>query len=762
MSSLLLLLCLPLNAAPVEPLPKTVQFNRDIRPILSENCFQCHGPDKNQRKADLRLDLEKGAFADLGGYRALEPGKPTKSALFQRITAKEAHEQMPPRKTGKKLTPRQLALVKRWIEQGAKWQKHWSLIPPTRPKMPRVEGARLANPIDAFIVRRLRRMNLQQSPRASARTLIRRLYFDLIGLPPSPEAVAQFKVEDFDRAVNRLLASPQFGERLGIYWLDVVRYADTNGIHGDNHRDIALYRDYVIDAFNENKRFDQFTLEQLAGDLLKDATDEQKIASGFNKLLMTTREGGAQAKEYLAKYASDRVRNTSTIFMGVTLGCAECHDHKFDPFTQKDFYSFAAFFADVRDVPVGKQPTVQIPTSEQRQQIQQIDEEIAKLQKDKKQAKRVAELRKQRAQILKQAPRTMISMRVNPRTMRILPRGNWLDDSGKVVQPATPPSLSSLAVKGRASRLDLANWLTKKENPLFARVFVNRLWKLFFGQGIVKTLDDFGSQGTWPTHPELLDWLAIEFRESGWDVKHMIRLMVSTETYKQSSRVTKELRERDPYNRLLARQSRFRLDAEMIRDNALSVSGLLSLRMGGRSVKPYQPSGYWVHLNFPKRTWKRDQGENLYRRGVYTYWCRTFLHPAMLAFDAPTREECTVERPRSNTPQQALVLLNDPTFVESARALATLAIRKEKETSQRLDFVFRRALQRSPRPLESRLLTALLKKHLDDYGKKPQEAAELIRVGDSPAPSEINAIELAAWTSVTRALMNLHETITRN
>ena len=541
-----------------------------------------------------------------------------------------------------------------------------------------------------------------------------------------------------------------------------MRYADTNGIHGDNHRDIALYRDYVIDAFNENKRFDQFTLEQLAGDLLKDATDEQKIASGFNKLLMTTREGGAQAKEYLAKYASDRVRNTSTIFMGVTLGCAECHDHKFDPFTQKDFYSFAAFFADVRDVPVGKQPTVQIPTSEQRQQIQQIDEEIAKLQKDKKQAKRVAELRKQRAQILKQSPRTMISMRVNPRTMRILPRGNWLDDSGKVVQPATPPSLSSLAVKGRASRLDLANWLTKKENPLFARVFVNRLWKLFFGQGIVKTLDDFGSQGTWPTHPELLDWLAIEFRESGWDVKHMIRLMVSTETYKQSSRVTKELRERDPYNRLLARQSRFRLDAEMIRDNALSVSGLLSLRMGGRSVKPYQPSGYWVHLNFPKRTWKRDQGENLYRRGVYTYWCRTFLHPAMLAFDAPTREECTVERPRSNTPQQALVLLNDPTFVESARALATLAIRKEKETSQRLDFVFRRALQRSPRPLESRLLTALLKKHLDDYGKKPQEAAELIRVGDSPAPSEINAIELAAWTSVTRALMNLHETITRN
>lgn len=823
-----------------QPLPEKVQFNRDIRPILSENCFQCHGPDENQRKADLRFDEQESAFADLGGYRAIEPGKPKKSELFKRITASEPRLLMPPRKIDKKLTPYQVALIQRWIEQGATWQKHWSLIPPTRPELPILQTLDAGNnEVDLFIRRRLEREKLQPATDAEPRTLIRRLYFDLLGLPPTQEEVDQFEQEAktnldsaVDRLVNRLLASPRFGERMAIYWLDVVRYADTNGIHGDNHRDIALYRDYVINAFNRNKPFDQFALEQLAGDLLPNPTREQRIASGHNRLLMTTREGGAQAKEYRAKYAADRVRNTSTIWLGVTLGCAECHDHKFDPFTAKDFYSFAAFFSDIQETPVGQQPTVMFPDDEQKQQLQQYNQQIQSIQKvlnqsttaiedaqvkwefeilerlgknDKpetvlkrkdlinileiepekrteaqskkladyyrsitpllnKERKQLAKIQKEKSQFEKTIPRTLVSNSVKPRMTRILPRGNWLDDSGDIVKPSPPAALPTVkSEKKQFNRLDLAHWMTQKDNPLFARVFVNRLWKLFYGQGIVKTLDDFGSQGTWPTHPELLDWLAIEFRASGWNVKHMIRLMVTAKTYRQSSRVTPELRELDPYNKLLARQSRYRLDAEMIRDNALAVSGLLVQRAGGRSVKPYQPAGYWAHLNFPRRSWKRDTGENLYRRGVYTYWCRTFLHPGMLAFDAPTREECTVERPRSNTPQQALVLLNDPTYVEAARVLAAKVMRESKsDTMTGIRIAYKAILQREPRQLELQLLTALYQKHLVSYQKDAQSAKELLSVGEMANPQDLNESELAAWTSVTRTLLNLHETISRN
>ena len=381
-----------------------------------------------------------------------------------------------------------------------------------------------------------------------------------------------------------------------------------------------------------------------------------------------------------------------------------------------------------------------------------------------KERKQLAQIQKEKSQFEKTIPRTLVSTSMKPRPTRVLPRGNWLDDSGQIVKPSTPGTLPTIqSEKEKLNRLDLAKWMTQKDNPLFVRVFVNRLWKLFYGQGIVKSLDDFGSQGTWPTHPELLDWLAIEFRESGWNVKHMIRLMVTAKAYRQSSRVSPELRELDPYNKLLARQSRYRLDAEMIRDNALSVSGLLVQRAGGRSVKPYQPAGYWAHLNFPRRTWKKDTGENLYRRGVYTYWCRTFLHPGMLAFDAPTREECTVERPRSNTPQQALVLLNDPTYVEAARVLAAKVMHETKNNIQAgIRYAFEQILQRVPRSMEIELLTSLYQKHLASYQKDAQSAKDLLTVGDMPNPKELNESELAAWTSVTRTLFNLHETITRN
>ncbi len=824
---------LPVSEARADaPIPAVVEFNRDIRPILSDNCFACHGPDKNQRKADLRLDTEEGALADRGDSRPIVPGKADQSELIRRVTAKAKGERMPPAKFGKQLTPRQVALLRRWIEQGAKWEKHWSRIPPKRPPLPPLPpgaGNGPVNPIDHFILARLAEEELPPSPEADKRTLIRRLAFDLTGLPPAPDEVDAFLADPspgaYANLVERLLASPHYGERMALYWLDLVRYADTGGYHSDNHRDVALYRDYVIRAFNDNKPFDRFTVEQLAGDLLPNATVEQKIASGYNRLLMTTEEGGAQPKEYMAKYAADRVRNASSVWLGATLGCAECHDHKFDPFTTKDFYRFAAFFADIKEKAVGRQDQDRLPTADQAAQLRLLDAQAAALQKtlstptpelDAAQAKweaaltlpqiralpqnvtdlllvepakrtavqkhalaayyretapqlepvrrQLTDVLRRKDAILKAAPTTLISTSVTPRLMRVLPRGNWLDDSGEVVSPGVPLSVAPFGIQGRrATRLDLARWLTAADNPLVARVFVNRLWKLFFGQGIVRTLEDFGSQGAWPTHPELLDWLAVEFRDGGWDVKHLVRLMVRSQTYSQSSAVGELLHRRDPYNRLLARQARFRLDAEMVRDNALAVSGLLSRHIGGPSVKPYQPAGYWAMLNFPKREWVNDHGDSLYRRGLYTYWCRTFPHPSLVAFDAPSREECTVERPRSNTPLQALVLLNDPTYVEAARALAERIVREGgRDAESRIQFIYRQALNRAAAPEERKALSDLYERHLRQYQADRQAAGALLATGEHPAPKDVDAAELAAWTSVARVILNLHETITRN
>ena len=755
------------NATAAEP----VSFNRDIRPILADNCFACHGPDKNQRKAGLHFDTQEAALADLGGRKAIVPGSVEESELIDRITAQDK-SRMPPEKFGKKLAKEHIDLLRRWIEQGAKWDKHWSLIAPTRPAVPSVDNKDWSRqPLDAFVYARLQRENLTPAAEADKRTLIRRVSFDLTGLPPSPEEVDAFLADGspqaYEKVVDRLLASPYFGERMALYWLDIVRYADTGGYHSDNHRDIWLYRDYVIDAFNKNKPFDQFTIEQLAGDLLPAATRETRIASGYNRLLMTTEEGGAQAKEYLAKYSADRVRNASSVWLGSTLGCCECHDHKFDPFKTKEFYQFAAFFADIKEKAVGRQDQDKVPTEEQTARLKQFDADTAEMLKEgpptPETSKKVAELRKQKDDFDKTLPATLVTTAVAPRVMRVLPRGNWLDDSGEIVKPGVPASLAPLKFTGeRASRLDLAKWLTAADNPLVARVFVNRLWKLMYGQGLVKSLEDFGSQGTWPTHPELLDWLAVEFRESGWDVKHVLKLIVLSRTYRQSSQLDEALKQRDPYNALLARQNRYRLDAEMVRDNALAVSGLLVGKLGGPSVKPYQPAGYWAMLNFPKREWQNDTGEALYRRSLYTYWCRTFPHPSLIAFDAPSREECTVERPRSNTPLQALVLLNDPIYVEASRVFAERILKSGDTTEKRIDFAYRQALDRKPLPEETQLLTALVEKHLKQYREDKAAVAALLSAGASPAAKDLDPAELAAWTSLARVLLNLHETITRN
>jgi hypothetical protein len=758
----------------------TVEFNRDVRPILSNHCFVCHGPDSNLRKAKLRLDVEKEAVP-----RVLVPGKPQESEFYTRIVSRDPEERMPPAKANKPLSNEQTDILRRWIEQGAKYERHWSLIAPRLAELPKVKDTGWPrNSIDDFILARLEKEGLKPSSEADRRTLMRRVYFDLIGLPPSPAEVDSFLAdrtpEAYEKVVDRLLTSQHFGERMAMYWLDLVRYADSAGYHSDNERNVAMYRDWVIGAFNRNLRFDQFTIEQLAGDLLPHPTADQRIASGYNRLLQTTEEGGAQAKEYTAKYAADRVRNLSSVWMGVTLGCCECHDHKYDPFTTKEFYKLAAFFADVQERAVGRQEQTTFPTPDQAEQFKKFDAEIAALQKrateqkgDPKQQPMAADTQKQLEQIKKQkaafagtVPSTLVTMAGPPRTMRVLPRGNWLDDSGEIVLPDVPAALSPLAAlpaKKRADRLDLARWLVAPENPLTARVFMNRLWLLYFGQGLVKTLEDLGAQGAWPTHPELLDWLAVDFRSHGWDVRRAIKQMVLSSTYRQRSRGSPGLLAHDPYNQLLARQGRFRLDAEIIRDNALAISGMLVLRTGGTSVKPYQPAGYWAYLNFPTREWANDAGENQYRRGLYTFWQRTFLHPSLLAFDAPTREECTVERARSNTPQQALVLLNDPTYVEASRTFAERVVRKGGGgVAERLGYAFREALQRVPTAEESKVLADLVERHLQHYQQNPGAAQAFLKVGQRPVPTDIGAPELAAWTSVTRAILNLHETITRN
>ncbi len=793
------------------PLPRKIEFNRDVRPILSQNCFKCHGFDAKKREAKRRIDTRDGALAEIEGVRAIVPGKLAESEVHARIHSTDADEQMPPPKSGKKLDERQRAIVDKWIEQGADYQPHWAYAPLRRTEMP---NSKIQNPIDALVQTRLAQIGLQPSPEADPRTLIRRLHLDLTGLPPKPEEVDAFVAESsgepqsaIDHLTNRLLASPAYGERMAVFWLDLTRYADSIGFHSDNARNVTPFRDYVIRAFNENKRFDEFTIEQIAGDLLPNATTWQRVASGYNRLTETTEEGGAQAKDYEARSVTDRVRSIGTTWLAQTTGCCQCHDHKFDPIKTRDFYRLGAFFADIKEAAIGRREDgMLVATPEELAKLKRLSDKTAAIQakfearspeldaaqsawetsvlavstatvpktpdeilallkidsaqrSDEQRAKlwkhfrgiapelaplraELADAQQQRDDFDKTIPRCLVSESMPaPRVVRVLPRGNWLDESGEVVEPGVPAFLPQPKIEGRKlTRLDLAQWIVSPENPLTARVFVNRLWKLFFGTGLSKVLDDVGAQGEPPVNPELLDWLASEFVESGWDVKHVVRLIVTSAAYRQTSTPTKELRERDPFNREIACQSRFRLDAEFVRDNALAISGLLVQRVGGPSVNPYQPAGYWENLNFPAREWEASKGDDQWRRGLYTWWQRSYMHPSLLAFDAPTREECVAERTRSNIPQQALALLNDPTYVEAARAFAGRIVREcSGDAASRIAWAFRQALGREPRADEVMTLNALFEKH-------------------SAAPAK----ELDAWVSVARVILNLHETITRS
>lgn len=820
-----------------------VSFNRDIRPILSDTCYACHGPDMNALQAGLRLDIREVALAPAdSGERAIVPGDPEASELLRRVLSDDDGEKMPPPESNKRLTDQQKDLLKRWIAQGAEYQRHWSYEPPVKTAIPTGQ-----NGVDFLVRQRLAEVGLEPSPAADRRTLIRRLYSDLLGLPPTPEETAAFLVDDqpqaYERLVERALASPHFGERMAMGWLDVVRFADTIGYHSDNPRNVWPYRDWVIASFNDNKPFDQFTIEQVAGDLLPDATMQTRVGSAFNRLLLSTEEGGAQAKDYEARMLTDRVRAIGAAWLGQTTGCAQCHDHKFDPITMRDFYSLGAFFADIQEPIIGRREDgMVVASAEEEQKLTALDAKLSAARKQRDaaaatldaaqaewetktvavgvklpelapdstapdEAKKAAQAaaaalakdakarsakekeaiqtyfrtyvdpshkaefdafaqaERERKAYYDSLPKCLVSVSTsNKRTVRILPRGNWMDETGEVVKPALPHYLPQPDVEGRElTRLDLAQWLVSRENPLTARTVMNRLWKQFFGLGLSKVLDDLGAQGEPPPNPALLDWLACEFMDSGWDMKHMVRTIVTSHAYRQVSTATPELLAADPYNREHARQSAFRIDAELVRDYALSVSGLLTRKIGGPSVKPYQPDGYWENLNFPTRQYVADTGESQYRRGLYTWWQRSFLHPSLLAFDAPSREECTAERNRSNIPQQALVLLNDPTYVEASRVFAARILSECQGTnSERIAWAWRQALQRSPRPEELQTVEQLLDKHLKIYRDNPEAAAALLKVGLAPAPSALDSSELAAWAHVARVLLNLHETITRS
>jgi hypothetical protein len=649
------------------------------------------------------------------------------------------------------------------------------------------------NDVDRFVLARLEAASVEPSPEADRRVLVRRLHFDLTGLPPSPEEVEAFVLDNrpdaYEQLVDRLLASPAFGERMATWWFDLVRFADTVGYHGDQGHRITPYRDYVIKAFNDNLPFDQFTIEQLAGDLLPNPTMWQRIATGYNRLLQTTHEGGAQDAEYRVISQADRVRNFSETWLAASMGCAQCHDHKFDPYTQRDFFSLAAFFADVDHFgsyePVGKNveidvrpPEIMAWTLPVYEELQQVDGKIAELDKKldgnigpdwQKEQKRLTKLRRRRVELEGQFEPTMVTEAVEPQVTRILARGNWMDTTGEVVQPATPPFLPALdnsasADGRRADRLDLARWLTSREHPLTARVVANRLWKRYFGIGLSKILIDMGSQGEAPPDQPLLDWLAVDFMESGWDVKRFVRQLVTSSTYRQSSLPRPELDVIDPENRLAARQSRCRLEAEEIRDNALAVSGLLVNKVGGRIVNPYQPALYYQPLNFPEREYRPSDGEDQFRRAVYVHWQRQFPHPWLVAFDAPSRTECTADRMPSNTPNAAMVLLNDPSYVEAARALAARVLQLDSATDDgaRIQWAWKNVLGREASAEEAAELQRLLEDHRTQYAADRAAAEGLVSVGISPRPEKLDVAELAAWTSVSRVLLNLNETITRN
>jgi hypothetical protein len=757
---------------------RKVDFNREVRPILAKNCFACHGQDEAKRAKGLRLDVRESAIKPLkSGEAAIVPGDPDSSELVARLIEEDETLRMPPRKTGNRLAPAEVDVLRRWIEQGAGYARHWALIPPESLPLPAVRDRSWPrNGIDHWILSRLEREGLKSSPEADGYTLLRRASLDIRGLPPTPAEVDRF-VRDrapgaYERAVDRFLDDPAYGERWARIWLDLARYADSAGYGSDPLRpDIWRYRDWVIDAFNRNLPYDRFTLVQIAGDLLPAPSLEDRIATAFHRNTMTNTEGGTDDEEFRVAAIKDRVDTTMQVWMGLTIGCAKCHSHKYDPITQEEYYRFYAIFDQTADADRGDEsPTVPAPTPELSAKVREADARIAAIKAKLTKTTPAAELAKIKAEIAameKARPRVpnvpvMVELpEKQKRTTRLLRKGNFLDP-GDPVQPGVPAALHAMPSGTSVNRLTMARWLVAPKNPLTARVAVNRYWAQLFGVGLVETEEDFGTQGEPPSHPELLDWLAVRYRDSGWDTKALLRLIVTSSTYRQSSRARPELLEKDPRNRLLARAPRIRLEAEMVRDQALALGGLLSRKVGGPSVFPPQPDGLWQAAFNGERTWATSKGEDRYRRGLYVFWRRTVPYPSMAAFDAPSREICAIKRVRTNTPLQSFVTLNDPVYVEAAQALARRIVREGgADPSSRVRYALTLCQCRPPRPEQVEPLLSLYSAELDRYRKDHTAAMALATEPIGPLPSGVEATDLAAWTAVANVLLNLDSVLSK-
>ena len=756
-----------------------IDYARQIRPILSHSCFSCHGHDAEHREADLRLDTQSGATAAREGSAALVPGDSQASLMFARITASDPDERMPPVDSGQQLTAAEIELLRNWIDQGAEYAVHWAFIPPQRPQPPQVSDKLWpVNPIDQFVLRRLEAEGLRPAQEADRHTLIRRLSFDLTGLPPTLEEVQSFVTDASPRAyealVERLLDSSHYGERWARVWMDLARYADTQGYEKDRARTVWPWRDWVVQAFNDDMPYDQFTVEQLAGDLLPESSEAQQLATVFHRHTMTNTEGGTDDEEFRVAAVKDRVDTTGLIWLGLSVGCAKCHSHKYDPISQTEYYRLFAFFNQTADADRhDDQPTRALPSPFYFRQHAELVAELARERQRLAEAtvnrqaaaQRIANLERQLAdKIAAMQPPSVPVMEelaaADRRATHVLIKGNFLNP-GAQVDVGVPQALHPLPPDATRNRLGVARWLMDRENPLTARVTVNRVWSRMFGVGLVETEEDFGTQGELPSHPLLLDWLATEFRDTHrWSHKQLCKTIVMSATYRQSAAATPEMVRRDPRNRLLARGPRFRLEAEMIRDSALAASGLLSRKLYGPPVMPPQPDGIWKSV-YNSGRWVTSEGEDRYRRGLYTFAKRTSAYPAFLLLDAGSGEVCLPRRIRTNTATAALATLNDPVFTEAAQALARRVAAQESDVVARVRLAWRLVTGRSPQQTEAAQIVQLYEAQVDHYRQHPDAALQMATVPLGELPAGAVAADRAAWTVVASVLLNLDEVLTK-
>ncbi|MBK6995237.1 MAG: DUF1553 domain-containing protein [Lewinellaceae bacterium] len=741
-------------------LPDQISYNFHVRPILSDKCFVCHGPDKNQLKAGLRLDQAETAYAPLKetkGRFAIVPGKPEESELMHRITSQVPEYQMPtPESHLGALSEREINILKKWIEQGAVYEKHWALLPPEKADLPQIKDKKWPqNEIDYFTLAKMAENDLKPNAEASKEYLLKRATMDLTGLLPTETEMDAFLAEKdenaYEKVLDRLLASPHYGEKIALLWLDIARYSDSYGYQDDNIRSQWPYRDWVIHAFNKNMSYDQFVIWQLAGDLLPNASKEQILATAFLRNHKYTEEGGVIPEEYRVEYALDKVKTYTKGMLALTVECAQCHDHKYDPISQKDYYQLFGFFntskeagfeGDVSASMPAKKPVLTLSDSEVKSILQFINK--------------------------RDTSAVMVSVMGEldtPRTTYVLNRGAY-DQHGQVVKPAALNAVMPFdTLQYPGNRLGLAKWTVTKANPLTARVFVNQIWQEFFGTGLVKTTDDFGMQGNLPTHPELLDWLAVDFMEHNWDIKRLVKQILMSATYRQSAEIKEEHLSIDPDNMYLARSPRLRLKAEFIRDMVLETSQLLNKEIGGPSVKPYKPKGLWEGATSGRgvlKTYEQDKDSALYRRGMYTFIKLTLPPPSMIVFDASNRDQCEVKRSRTNTPLQAFIMMNDPTVLEASRVLAQHLLTENKPLDDKIASAFRRIICRKPSSREMGILKEYYEEQLQLFNGNKLNALKTLLVGDSPINRNLNLNESAALMKVVNTIYNMEEAITKS